>query len=31
MESTVIKDNFDTAKAVCTIAGASTCAAAGIS
>jgi D-xylose transport system substrate-binding protein len=31
MESTVVKDGFDTAKAICAIAGASTCAAAGIS
>jgi D-xylose transport system substrate-binding protein len=31
MESTVVKDGFDTASAICTIAGASTCSAAGIS
>jgi D-xylose transport system substrate-binding protein len=31
MESTVVKDGFDTASAVCTIAGASVCSAAGIS
>jgi hypothetical protein len=30
MESTVVKDGFDTAAQICTIAGASTCAAAGI-
>jgi D-xylose transport system substrate-binding protein len=30
MESTVVKDGFDTASAICTIAGASTCSAAGI-
>jgi D-xylose transport system substrate-binding protein len=30
MESTVVKDGFDTASAICTIAGASVCAAAGI-
>jgi D-xylose transport system substrate-binding protein len=30
MESTVVKDGFDTAKAICAIAGASTCSAAGI-
>jgi D-xylose transport system substrate-binding protein len=30
MESTVVKDGFDTATAICTIAGASVCAAAGI-
>ena len=30
MESTVVKDGFDTAKAICTIAGASACSAAGI-
>ena len=31
MESTVVKDGFDTASAICTIAGASACSAAGIS
>jgi D-xylose transport system substrate-binding protein len=31
MESTVVKDGFDTATAICTIAGASVCSAAGIS
>src|SRR5215469_3926010 len=31
MESTVVKDGFDTATAICTIAGASVCTAAGIS
>jgi D-xylose transport system substrate-binding protein len=31
MESTVVKDGFDTAKAICAIAGASACSAAGIS
>jgi D-xylose transport system substrate-binding protein len=31
MESTVVKDGFDTAKAICALAGASTCSAAGIS
>ena len=31
MESTVVKDGFDTAAQICTIAGASTCSAAGIS
>jgi D-xylose transport system substrate-binding protein len=31
MESTVVKDGFDTASAICTIAGASVCSAAGIS
>ena len=31
IESTVVKDGFDTASAICTIAGASTCSAAGIS
>jgi D-xylose transport system substrate-binding protein len=31
MESTVVKDSFDTAKAICAIAGASACSAAGIS
>jgi D-xylose transport system substrate-binding protein len=30
MESTVVKDGFDTASAICTLAGASTCSAAGI-
>jgi hypothetical protein len=30
MESTVVKDGFDTAKDICAIAGASTCSAAGI-
>jgi D-xylose transport system substrate-binding protein len=30
MESTVVKDNFDTASAICAIAGASVCSAAGI-
>jgi D-xylose transport system substrate-binding protein len=30
MESTVVKDGFDTAKAICAIAGASACSAAGI-
>jgi D-xylose transport system substrate-binding protein len=30
MESTVVKDNFDTASAICAIAGASACSAAGI-
>ena len=30
MESTVVKDGFDTASAICTIAGASACTAAGI-
>jgi len=30
MESTVVKDGFDTASAICTIAGASVCTAAGI-
>ena len=30
MESTVVKDGFDTASAICTIAGASVCASAGI-
>jgi hypothetical protein len=31
MEATVVKDGFDTAKAICAIAGASACSAAGIS
>jgi D-xylose transport system substrate-binding protein len=31
MESTVVKDKFDTASAICAIAGASACSAAGIS
>jgi D-xylose transport system substrate-binding protein len=31
MESTVVKDGFDSATAICTIAGASVCTAAGIS
>ena len=30
MESTVVKDGFDTASAICTIAGASACSTAGI-
>ena len=30
MESTVVADKFDTASAICALAGASTCAAAGI-
>ena len=30
IESTVVKDGFDTASAICTIAGASVCAANGI-
>ena len=31
MESTVVADKFDTASAICVIAGASACSAAGIS